>query len=293
VRRILITGTSGFIGNYLAQHFLKSGDKVLGLSRQNNEQLQHPNFKWVQHDLSLGKPDLADVGVCIHAAAQSPAPGVSTSDFVNHNVVATKNLLRALQESGCRKIIFLSGVSVYGEVDTPEVNEQTQVINSDSYGLSKLLAERILQEQDAIHVCILRLPGVLGRGAVTPWLVRQIHKAIRNESITVYNPDGFFNNAVWLEDLVDFIQQLTRDKFDKHQIFLLGTETQLSIRSMMELIKDRTQSESKINYFDGNTSFTLDISSAMKAGFKTCSLEKLLVQQIDIEFTDQVSHATD
>ena len=188
------------------------------------------------------------MGVCIHAAAQSPGLSVSTYDFVNNNIVATKNLLQSLKRSECRNIIFLSGVSVYGEVDTPKVNENSRLVNPDSYGLSKLFAERILQEQDMIPVCILRIPGVLGCGAYTPWLVRQIHKAIRNETITVYNPDNFFNNAVWIDDLVDFIKQLTRNRSDKNQIFLLGAEEQLSIRYIMELIIERTMSDSKIKF---------------------------------------------
>ena len=283
MRRVVITGTSGFIGSNLAQHFLKSGEKVLGMLRKKNERLQHQNYKWVQHDLSLGKPELADVGVCIHAAAQSPAPGVSTYDFIKHNVVATKNLLQALQESGCSKIIFLSGVSVYGEVNAPEVNEQTSIINPDSYGLSKLLAERILQEQESIPVCVLRLPGVLGKGAHTPWLVRQIRKAILNETITIYNPDAIFNNAVWLEDLVEFIQHLTRDDFDKHQIFLLGAEKQLTINTIIEIIRNQTKSESKIDQEESGSSFILNISKANFVGYKPLTMKEMLIKQVEIE----------
>ena len=112
---------------------------------------------------------------------------------------------------------------------------------------------------------------------------KAIHKAIRNETITVYNPDNFFNNAVWIDDLVDFIKQLSRKRFDKHQTFLLGAEEQLSIRYIMELIKERTLSQSKIKFSKAKNSFTLDFSSAIKAGYKTCPLENMLVKQIDNE----------
>jgi nucleoside-diphosphate-sugar epimerase len=287
VSSIVISGTSGFIGNHLAQQFLKSGDKVLGLSRYNNNSIQHPNYNWIQCDLTLVVPELTGIDVCIHTAALSPVPSVSTYDFINNNVVATNNLLQALQKTNCRKIIFLSGVSVYGEVNAPEVNEQTSIINPDSYGLSKLLAERILQEQESIPVCVLRLPGVLGKGASTPWLVRQIRKAILNETITIYNPDAFFNNAVWLDDLVNFIEQLIRDNYNNHQLFLLGAKKKLSIHTIMELIRNRAQSQSKIEQAEGESSFTLKISNAKKAGYKPHTMENILINQIDCTLTER------
>lgn len=291
--RILITGTSGFIGCFLAKHFLRSDCKVLGLSRHENIDLKHPNFEWTQSDLITESTELTDVDICIHAAAQSPAPGATTYDFVNHNLVATQNLLQALEKSGCRKIIFLSAVSVYGDVNVPEVNEQTSVINPDSYGLSKLLAERMLQEQKSIPVCVLRLPGVLGKEANAPWLVRQIRKAIRNETINIYNPDDFFNNAVCLEDLADFIQQLSKENYKKHQLFILGAEKKQSIRTIVELIRNRTHSQSRIMDAPEKYSFTLNFSKAKNTGYKPQTLESMLINQIDCELNEPGDHAID
>jgi len=50
-KNILITGTSGGIGNYLAKNFLKNGNKVWGCSRKKNN-IKHKNFFHKRFDLS-------------------------------------------------------------------------------------------------------------------------------------------------------------------------------------------------------------------------------------------------
>jgi len=244
----------------------------------------HPDFDWIQTDLAEGKPVLPDVQVCIHAAGISPRDGVSTFDFVHHNVTATQNLLLSLQESNCKQLIYLSAVSVYGEVSQTILNEETPSTNVQPYGLSKLLAEKIILDQHSLSSCILRLPGVLGQGASTAWLVKQIHKAIRNENIIISNPDSQFNNAVWADDLCDFILRiLLLNSQPKTQTFLLGAADSLNVREIIDLIIKETGSVSKIVEADGPRAFTLDASRARKMHFLSKSLRSMVKAQIDIE----------
>jgi len=286
---ILITGVSGFIGGYLAQYFLRLGKKVVGLSRHNNY-IQHTNYRWIKGDLTSSISKIVNIDICVHAAAQSPESMASTYSFVKNNTIATENLLQSLQKTKCRKIIFLSGVSVYGEVNISEISEQTPVVNPCPYGLSKLLAERILQEQNSIPICILRLPGVLGKGARTPWLARQIQKAIRNETITIYNPGSFFNNAIWIDDLLVFIDRLIN--MDNHNLFLLGAENKILIQDIVEFILNKTKSKSKIEQVEGESSFTLNISRAKKSGYKSKTMKTILINQMDCTLAERRGYAS-
>jgi len=109
-------------------------------------------------------------------------------------------------------IVFLSGVFVYGEIRDVMITERPQICNPDTYGLTKLVGQDIVQQQGTITVYILRLPGVLVDGASSPWLVRQIQKAIQNA-------DAPFNNAVWVGGSCRFVYELLKNLLQSTNFF--------------------------------------------------------------------------
>jgi len=284
-RRILITGATGFIGRFLIKHFLKSGSKVYGISRHPQTLGKNKFFQWIHSDLSIYIPDLPDIDICIHAAGLSPSSEKTMCDFIQNNIQSTCNLIKALKPNNCKKIIYLSGISVFGTVSVPIINEQTPICTPGAYGLSKYVAERVIQEQNDIPSCILRLPGVLGQGSSTPWLIRQIRKSTHNKTITIYNPESMFNNAVWIVDLINFIHTICNQKESSNQLFVLGASNSLSIIDMMNLILKRVRSKSKIEISKGSNSFIIDHSLALKAGYAASNLEEMIFNQIDYELS--------
>ena len=233
--RLLITGTSGFIGGYLANYFLSKKWDVWGLSRHENAKIQHQRFHWIKSDLAKNIPALPEIDYCILCAALSPAPGLKINDYIRNNIQATQHSLEALQtQLSCQRLFYLSGVSVYGQVKETLVDEETPSIDPDNYGMSKLLSERLLMDQFILPVTVLRLPGVLGPGSQTPWVVKQIRKAFENELIQAYNPEAFFNNAVWVEDIAKFIETLLNNEdLPSKNLFLLAAKELMSIREII------------------------------------------------------------
>ena len=95
---IWITGSSGFLGNRLVQHFKSEGHNVVGISRRGC-QADHSVV------LDLGSDDAVkqlrespDPDVVIHAASKQPGPG-SLAEFVTSNVRTTQKLIDALARS--------------------------------------------------------------------------------------------------------------------------------------------------------------------------------------------------
>ncbi len=283
--KLLITGTSGFIGSYLADYFLNKDYEVWGLSRNKTKKAEHQNFHWIGADLSKETISLPSVDACVHAAALSPAQGIITIEYIQNNVVGTQNLIRSLQtENTCRQFIFLSGVSVYGRVQESVVNEETLPVDPDPYGISKLLCERLLMEQVEIPVTVLRLPGVLGPGSTNPWLVKQIHKALKNEDIQAYNPESLFNNAVWVEDLTKFIHSLlTKSELPTKDILLLGANQPIKIKRLLEKILVETKSKSVLTIKEWNQSFLLNWDKARSFKYSPRTTEQMLLAQITYE----------
>lgn len=157
---ILITGSSGFLGGILKNSFI---DKTVSeLNQRSGDyhyclEKQIPNFQQ--------KFDLV-----IHAASKAhsvPKTEEEKKQFHDVNVTGTLNLLKGLEESGLPKeFVFISSVSVYGQEIGNNINEDHPLDAKDSYGLSKIEAERIVLDwckQNNIVCTVLRLPLLVGK----------------------------------------------------------------------------------------------------------------------------------
>jgi nucleoside-diphosphate-sugar epimerase len=177
MRKILITGASGFIGGFLVEEALAKGWDVWAGIRPDSSRrdLIHPAL----HFIDLNYDDTNSLSEQIkHQAAEFGAwdyvihcAGITKSaakaDFDRINNLYTRNLVDALRSSGHTPVRFLymSSLSAFGPGDeqnyTPLRPEDTPHPNS-AYGRSKREAERYLQSiPDFPHV-ILRPTGVYG-----------------------------------------------------------------------------------------------------------------------------------
>lgn len=141
----LITGVSGFVGPYLAEHLQASGDEVVGTSTANGGPDLLDSDAW--HDLvAKHRPD-----VIYHLAGLSD---VGTS--WNHpkeafavNAMGTLSVLEAVRTAGSRsRILVVSSADVYGKTDAGElpIPESTPARPNSPYGASKLAAEELARQ---------------------------------------------------------------------------------------------------------------------------------------------------
>lgn len=178
--KAFITGMSGFVGGYLAEHLLASGDEVLGASRS----AEWP--RWASAELrrsarliawDIGRPDPLAAEVrnqiaefqpdCIfHLAALSVPNDCGTVEPTERawevNVGGTRRVLdlAALLERPPR-VLFTSTSHVYGRAsrDHHRFDEQTPTAPHRAYGKTKLLAEqevRQLAEERGLDTLITR-----------------------------------------------------------------------------------------------------------------------------------------
>ncbi len=159
--RLLLTGASGFIGKEI---LTKAGNtiQVVTLGRKQNAS--------ICCNLAFQVPNLPLIDMVIHAAGKAhiiPGNTIEKEDFYNVNVEGTQNLLKGLQHvTTLKTFIFLSSVSVYGLTEGTLVNEHSPLLATDSYGRSKIAAEKLIIDwcmAKGIDYYILRLPLVAGK----------------------------------------------------------------------------------------------------------------------------------
>jgi nucleoside-diphosphate-sugar epimerase len=155
---VLITGTTGFLGKELVNQL--SANAIFKLNR---------NIGDYHCDLSKSTPSFQNsFDLVIHNAGKAhsvPRTNVEIENFFKVNVVGTENLLKGLEISIPRQIVFISSVSVYGLDQGSNIKESSILLAKDPYGESKILAEKLVQEWCKRYnvVCtILRLPLVVG-----------------------------------------------------------------------------------------------------------------------------------
>jgi nucleoside-diphosphate-sugar epimerase len=158
MKKILITGASGFIGSFLVERALEEGYEVWAGVRKSSSRayLQDGRIRTIELDFSDKRQLQAQVeqaggwSYVIHNAGVTKC--ADPADFRRVNFIYTKNLVEALMESGCvpDKFVLMSSLSAHRE------GVHTQ------YGDSKLEAERFVQSVEGLPHVILCPTGVYG-----------------------------------------------------------------------------------------------------------------------------------
>lgn len=160
MKNILITGTSGALGNYLRQYFTNCGYNVIGTVGKSEP--RKGEFKIDLGDRSTYAGLLEDlknrkIHAIIHSAASLRGKG-GFRKMYSANVAGTENVLYIAEETGCKNFIQISSVGIYGIKSLGKNrDESTKPMDIESYGITKRLAEKKVCNS-GIPYTILRLP---------------------------------------------------------------------------------------------------------------------------------------
>ena len=217
--KLLLTGSSGFIGSYFQNNYGKEYDIE--------------TFSFLKDDLhSL---DLTQIDTIIHLSALvHQMGGADKEEYRRVNVDNTLALAQKAKKNGVKQFIFMSSVKVYGEETNTPYTEITKCEPQDDYGKSKLEAEKLLMkmEDDDFTVSILRTPIVYGKGVKANIL--NLVKLVDKVPVL---PFGSINNRrsmVYIGNLCDMIERLYECK--KSGTFLAGDDHPVSTTGLIEII---------------------------------------------------------
>jgi UDP-glucuronate 4-epimerase len=253
--KILITGGAGFIGSHLAGTLLSLNYEVIIIDnlhpyyprerkiQQLRELVRGHEFLFYQIDL-LDAEKTADVfkkhrpDCVFHLAA---LPGVPNSfleplEYVDYDIKATINVLKAAGESGVKHVIFASSSSVYGNQYKQPLKEEMATGNVISpYAAAKYSAESFCQAYANLYgynLTIFRYFTVYG-----PWgrpdmaISKFVRKLLRNEEIVIYGK-GTARDYTYIDDIVSgMVAALHRAKGNK--IFNLGSGRKISMEELL------------------------------------------------------------
>jgi UDP-glucose 4-epimerase len=181
--KILITGGAGYIGSHTLIELANANYDFIvydNLSNSSQESLKRVS-KIIGRDITFIEGDIRDteklkevflshqIDSVIHFAGLK-AVGESVQQpiaYYDNNVVGTLRLLEVMKEFVCKKIVFSSSATVYGDPVTTPILESFPVGGTTNpYGTSKYMIERILEDlqfsDNSFNIAILRYFNPVG-----------------------------------------------------------------------------------------------------------------------------------
>ena len=244
--KVLVTGSSGFIGSELSSYLLSKPDfSVVGIDKQEPTNTQK-NVDFRNIDLSLEPPSLElikEIDVVFHLAANPEVSiGVENSeiDYLN-NVVATRYLLESLKRSRFHgTLVFASTSTVYGEasiIPTPE--NYGPLLPISLYGGSKLACEAFISSYARLfsfNAKIIRFANVVGGGSKHGVIYDFVRKLRNNPKKLEILGDGTQSKSyVYISDCLDGLIESTKYG-ESVDTFNLGTEQRTNVKKHADIV---------------------------------------------------------
>lgn len=284
--KILVTGGTGYIGSHAVVELLEAGEEVVIVDNFSNsspdvleklKKITGKEFGFYEVDL-LDEEKLEKVfqeneieSVMHFAGLKAVGESVAKPiEYYHNNITGTLILLKLMKKYNCKKIVFSSSATVYGNPAKLPITEDFPLSTTNPYGSTKLMIEQILQDVNVsdseFSAAILRYfnpigaheSGLIGErpngipNNVMPYIVG-VAKG-KYPELTVFGNDYPTPDGTGVRDyihVVDLAQGHLKalDKIRKEQgikIYNLGTGNGYSV---LELVNNfEKMNNIKVNY---------------------------------------------
>lgn len=266
----LVTGGAGFIGSIITKKLLTLGHDVTIIDSLITGYISN-----VPTEATFIKGDISEQGTIeqlesckfdaiLHIAGQSSGE-ISFEDPVydlNCNTTSTLRLLDYARETNCKRFIYASTMSVYGEQEQKEEFSEMDDVNPKSfYAVGKLASEnymKIYKKQYGIDYTALRYFNVYGagqnlenlkQGMVSIYLKQFMDD--RFDKVEVKGALDRFRDISYVDDIADVTIESIQNQEFFNEILNVGSGVKTTVRDMINIMKDHLNSKKEIVITEG------------------------------------------
>ena len=290
VKKVIVTGGSGFVGSHLAKELTRRGYYVIILDNLSTGKMENiepllrkENVEFIRGSITnlslLGKLFRA-VDYVFHQAAIPSVPRSVKDPQASHeaNITGTLNVLLAARDNAVRKVVYASSSSVYGNAPTLPKKEDIAPNPQSPYSVTKLAGEyycQVFQQVYDLPAVCLRYFNVYGpkqdpKSQYAAVIPRFIQKVSRNEPPIIFGDGEQTRDFTFVKDVVEANIQAAES--DANGTFNIGTGEMISINKLAELIIKLTGNSVKPVHKEprpGDVRHSLaDISRARAIGYE-------------------------
>jgi len=271
MKKILITGTAGFIGFHVAKKLLSENYVVvgidnfseyydIGLKERRNEILKrNENFIFYKEDIAehekvneivqKERPD-----AIIHIAAQAGVRYSLENPWVYEraNILGTLSILEAARKNNIKRVVFSSSSSVYGDSKKISFSEDDRTDTPISlYAATKKSGEVIAHSYNSVYgieIACLRFFTVYG-----PWgrpdmaVFKFVKNILQDKPIDVYNRGKMSRDFTFVDDIADGVLAALKKPDLNYEVFNLGGDNPVKLMNMIKILEKHLGRNAQLN----------------------------------------------
>ncbi len=229
MKKILITGSEGFVGKNLIRYLKNYSFQII----ETNDKL---------FDLKLNESwkQIEKCDYLIHLAGKSfvPKSWEEPGRFIENNILLITNALEYCRVNKT-KLIFLSSY-LYGNCKKMPIKENAPIEATNPYALSKLLSEKLCyfyKNNFQVNNIILRVFNLYGPGQPKEYLLSKITNQVRYENLIKVDDLSPKRDYVYIDDLCSAIVKAINYKGKEH-IFNIGSGKSYSVKEVIDFIQN-------------------------------------------------------
>jgi UDP-glucose 4-epimerase len=268
IMRAFVTGAAGFIGSTLVDRLLEQGHAVVGYDNLATgrrqfiaKALKNSRFEFIEADLLDVRrlnESVPGAEIVFHLSANADVRFGTEHPRkdLDHNTIATFNVLEAMRTGGVKSIAFASTGSVYGEaavIPTPE--DAPFPIQTSLYGASKLACEGLIAayaEAYGMRGHIFRFVSILGERYTHGHVFDFMRKLAKDPSTLHILGNGLQRKSyLHVADCVEAMLIAIERANAKINLFNLGTEEYCEVRESAGWIAGRLGLAPRFTYAGG------------------------------------------
>lgn len=246
-KKVLITGTTGFVGSHLARRLLNEGAQVHAFVRRSSNlwRIEDIKTRLTLHEVSLTDTDLLDKTIesikpdyVFHLATYGGVGGqADNQQIIDTNYMGTINLLNACNKTGYKGFINTGSSSEYGIKNEP-MREDMVPEPYNTYGATKAAATIYCQAQareKGLPITTLRLFSPFGPYDEPNRLISYVIKSLLKNEETKLSSKSYVRDYIYIDDVIESYMAVIREK-SYEKVYNIGSNQQHTVEQVFDII---------------------------------------------------------
>ena len=264
-KKVLITGSDGFIGSHLVERLVEEGCNVKAFVYYNS----FNSWGWLDtfpkdllSKIEIFSGDVRDpngvresikgIDLVFHLAALIGIPYSyhSPDSYVDTNIKGTLNILQAARDCNCEKILVTSTSEVYGTAKYVPINEDHPYQGQSPYSATKIGADRIAESfyrSFNLPITIVRPFNTYGprqsARAIIPTIITQLLNGKKEIKLGSLHPT---RDLTFVKDTVAGFVEIARSDRTIGEEINIATQSEISIGDLANKLISIINPEAKI-----------------------------------------------